>query len=118
MSQRIFGLGSAAVICAALLFSSGTLFAEKPAPREHLVKIVGMVFVPKVIHVAPGEAVTWVNEDIVPHGIKPKNEEKGWQSGLLQPHQSWTRVVTEGVNYICPYHPTMEGEILVDAPKS
>lgn len=77
-----------------------------------------MAFVPKVIHVAPGETVTWINNDIVPHAVKPKKEGKTWESGLLQSHQSWTYTITEGTLYICPYHPTMEGEIVLDAPQS
>lgn len=114
---------SAGALGAALLFSSTLLGADEakksaPAAREHVVKIVGMEFIPKVVHAAPGESITWENTDIVPHGVKTKSEVKGWDSGLLQPKQTWTHPVSEGTIYFCPYHPTMEGSVVIDPPSS
>lgn len=121
--RSILGYVSAAALGAALLFSSRSSSADdakKPASlvREHVVKIVGMEFIPKVVHISAGEAVTWVNTDIVPHGVKAKPDAKGWDSGLLQPKQSWTHLITEGTGYFCPYHPTMEGSVVIDPPSS
>lgn len=117
--RRFIGWGSAAAVAVALLSSSHSLFAQKPVTHEHVVKILGMAFVPKVLHIRSGETVTWINNDIVPHGVKPKSDAtKDGQSGLLQPHESWSHAIDRNTPYICPYHPTMEGEIVVDPPES
>jgi plastocyanin len=101
---------------AALIFG-GLVFAAaatngRPA-KEHIVKIQGMAFVPAKLQIAAGDKITWVNNDIVMHGAKSSDPKNVWQSKDLPPHGSWSKTFTVGGPYVCPYHPTMTGEILV-----
>ena len=105
-------IASAALLAALAFFGRGSLGGEKVEPQNHEVRIEGMAFSPKTLHIAPGDFVTWVNNDIVMHAVKSSDPGNEWQSRDLQPHESWKRVVTKGGRYICPYHPTMTGELV------
>lgn len=114
----ILSVVGAAAIAAAFLFTTKSTSAQKPEAKQHIVKIAGMVFVPATLHVAPGDSVKWINNDIVNHAMKSTKSGDDWQSKDLPPHESWTRTFTQGATYLCPYHPTMVGEIVVDVPSS
>jgi plastocyanin len=78
----------------------------------HKVLIQGFQFVPQHLEVAVGDTVIWENKDIVPHTATSK---KVFDSKNLDAGQSWTYVAKRQgkYEYICTYHPTMKGELVV-----
>jgi plastocyanin len=109
------GSGSVAVALAAALFffSSALLSAENASAKNHVVHIQGMILTPAKLPISPGDSVTWINDDILLHAVKSTDPKNAWQSKDLPPHESWTKTCAEGCLYICPYHPTMSGEIVI-----
>lgn len=85
---------------------------SKPPAATHKVRITGFKFVPERLEVAAGDTVIWTNEDIVPHTATSK---KAFDSKGLDKGQSWTYVAARkgSYPYICTYHPTMHGELVV-----
>ena len=85
---------------------------QKSSNKTHTVQIERFAFVPQHLEVAAGDTVIWKNEDIVPHTATAM---KGFDSGKIGPHQSWSYVANrEGLyRFICTYHPTMKGELVV-----
>lgn len=115
-SHRTIAVASVAVILAATLaFLAGATTGEvgKRVAKRHVVHIRGMLFHPARLEVSPGDAVEWVNDDVFLHAIKSADSKTPWQSKDLPPHASWTKRFDAGGNYLCPYHPTMTGEIVV-----
>jgi plastocyanin len=87
--------------------------AAHAAGKSHTVRIEGMKFVPERLEVAPGDTVTWVNKDFVPHTVTaPKRK---IESGDLQQNKSWKyKVGRKGeIDYICRLHPVMHGTLVV-----
>ena len=80
--------------------------------KTHTVLIKGFQFVPERLEVSAGDTVIWKNEDIVPHTATAK---KGFDSKNLDKGRSWSFVARQkgSYPYICTYHPTMKGELLV-----
>lgn len=104
------GIGLTAVLALAGAAASGS--SETPL-RHHRVDIRGLTFHPRELHVAPGDTVSWVNHDIVPHTVTATDS--GWDSGEVSSGGRFTRVV-EGSGarpYTCRYHPTMAGMLIV-----
>ena len=103
-------------IAAALgVLSAAACAAEaEPAPRRHVVEIVGFQFQPAALTVTPGDTVVWVNRDAVPHTATAADG--AWDSGTIAAGASWSRVV-EGTTedaYTCVFHPSMTAEISVE----
>lgn len=106
---------------AALLLALGALMSNpetsvpadsKPTGKTHTILIKGLQFAPDRLEVSVGDTVVWRNEDIVPHTATAKN---GFDSRNLDKGQSWRYVAKQkgSYPYICTYHPTMAGELLV-----
>lgn len=94
--------------------AAGDTVAEEPAPSVHRVAVRGMKYVPETLEVKAGDKIIWVNEDIVPHTVTAAD--KTLDSGLMQPKQSWSWVA-EGKGerpYVCVFHPTMKGTVVVE----
>ena len=85
---------------------------QKAAPKTYTVLIKGFAFVPERLEVSSGDTVIWKNEDIVPHTATAK---KAFNSKGLDKGQSWSYVAKQKgtYSYICSYHPTMNGELVV-----
>ncbi len=83
-----------------------------PANQTHTIQIKGFAFVPKKLEVNLGDTVIWMNEDIVPHTATAP---KAFNSKNLAKNQSWSFVAKQKGTYpyICSYHPTMTGELVV-----
>ncbi len=96
---------------------------------EVVVTMIGNSYWPKVVQIAPGTRVTWINEDVFTYlagefsGIhnaaaiaSPPGQ--GFVTPLLAHGESYTHVFTaEGTyNYICTPHPYMEGRVIVAGP--
>lgn len=103
-----------------------------PEVKEVVVSIIGNSFSPKVIQVAPGTKVTWVNEDVFTYfageyaGIHnaasvtfPEDGEP-FVGPLLAHGEKWSHVF-EGedftYDYICTPHPYMFGRVIVKTPE-
>lgn len=96
--------------------------AETPTPESqsvettsttHVVEIRQFKFVPQTLTVKKGDVIIWRNLDVVPHTASA--EARQWDSGNLGKDAEWTLVagVVGEADYICAYHPTMKGTIIV-----
>ena len=106
----------AAVLAALLTAAAPHASAEQTAPTAHRVEIRQFKFVPETLDVTPGDTVTWVNLDIVPHTVTAIDE--SWDSANLNPDMEWSTTVTASMpgDYFCKYHPSMLGMFGVKIP--
>ena len=106
--RLIYKIGAFAMVLGVVTMS----VAGPPPPTTHKVLIQGFKFVPERIEVAVGDTVVWENKDIVPHTATAK---KGFDSKEIVTGQSWSYVAKRQgrYEYICTYHPTMKGELVV-----
>jgi plastocyanin len=80
------------------------------------VNIQNFAFDPPNITVAPGTTVTWVNNDSAPHTVTATDPAGAFDSGTLQPGQSYSFTFTQpGTTYAyyCAIHPSMTGTVTV-----
>jgi plastocyanin len=71
-------------------------------------------FIPAVLHVSAGTAITWINRDDTPH-LVVSTQNKFTQSGLLDTDQRYTVTLMQPgtYDYFCSIHPKMLGQIVV-----
>jgi amicyanin len=83
------------------------------AATTHQVEIVDFAFGPAALTITVGDTVTWTNSDVVAHTATGS----GFDSGLLDQGQSYSLTFTApGTDdYLCTPHPTMTGQIVVEA---
>lgn len=92
--------------------------------NEVIVRIIGNSYHPKVIHIAPGTTVKWINEDVFTymdgefsgiHNALVKSGPDRFASPMLAHAESYSHVLTKEGEYIymCTPHPYMEGRIIV-----
>jgi plastocyanin len=93
------------------------VFAAPPATVEGgaKVSIANFEFTPGEITIAPGESVTWTNDDGAPHGLEYHDGAKG--TDLLLPGASFSRRFDRPgtYDYNCSVHPYMTGRVVVRA---
>jgi plastocyanin len=79
------------------------------------VSIANFAFTPAEITIAPGESVTWTNDDGAPHGLEYNDGVKG--TDVLLPGASFSRRFdrTGTYDYNCSVHPYMTGRVIVRA---
>ena len=79
------------------------------------VSIANFEFMPGEITIAPGESVTWTNDDGAPHGLVYQDGAKG--TDLLLPGASFSRQFDRPgtYDYSCAVHPYMTGRVIVRA---
>jgi plastocyanin len=79
------------------------------------VSIVNFAFTPAEITIAPGESVTWTNDDGAPHGLEYQAGAPG--TDLLLPGAAFTRRFDQPgtYDYSCSIHPYMTGRVVVRA---
>jgi len=79
------------------------------------VSIANFEFTPAEVTIAPGESVTWTNDDGAPHGLEYNDGVKG--TDLLLPGASFSRRFdrTGTYDYNCSVHPYMTGRVVVRA---
>jgi plastocyanin len=77
------------------------------------VSIANFAFTPGEITIAPGETVTWTNDDGAPHGLEYQDGAKGVDP--LLPGSSFTRRFDRPgtYEYNCSVHPYMTGRVVV-----
>ena len=95
-----------------------------PETNEVIVRIIGNSYHPKVIQVAPGTTIRWINEDVFTymegefsgiHNMIVKAGPERFASPMLAHAESWSHTVKSKGEYvyICTPHPYMEGKIIV-----
>jgi len=96
---------------AVLLCSGAALACAGPTPARLRVEIRDLAFEPSKLPVEPGDTVTWINLDIVPHTVTGVGS--ALESGPIPPGASFTWIVAVdgSLHYACSYHPTMTGEL-------
>jgi plastocyanin len=99
---------------AAIAFGSASVHeavAEQPQNTEHKVEIVKFTFTPAKLEVRPGDTITWLNRDIVPHTATALD--KSWDTGTIEPGKTKSLVVTDRMSgrYYCRFHPKMTADI-------
>lgn len=79
------------------------------------VDIVDFAFNPGTLEVKVGDTVTWTNNDSAPHTATQKPSGSGFQSGTLQPGDSFSHTFdTAGAyDYYCEFHAGMSGQVVV-----
>ncbi|MEX3007265.1 plastocyanin/azurin family copper-binding protein [Hoeflea sp. TYP-13] len=85
--------------------------SDDPETRKHVVEIRAFKFVPDTISVAPGDRITWINSDIVPHTATASD--KSWDTGTIPKGGSKTVTATHGMSagYFCRFHPMMKAAL-------
>ena len=89
--------------------------AATPEKDASKVSIMNFAFTPAEVTIAPGENVTWINDDGAPHGLEYNDGVKGMD--LLLPGASFSRRFdrTGTYDYNCSVHPYMTGRVVVRA---
>jgi plastocyanin len=89
--------------------------AATAATEGTKVSIANFAFAPEQITIAPGESVTWTNDDGAPHGLEFHDDAPG--TDLLLPGASFSRRFDRprAYDYNCSVHPYMTGRVVVRA---
>ena len=83
------------------------------APNASRVVMKAAAFEPQQVTVHVGEAVEWVNEDIVAHTATARD--KSWEANVLPGRNGRVTMKSTGsFKYFCRYHPNMTGEVVVE----
>ena len=119
---RHLNTGTLAFVLFVALALLSTMRGKEPETRESApakatkteVVIGNFNFSPKTFTVPAGAAVTWTNQDNVPHVIMSDDDQFN-KSPLLKTGQSFSNIfATAGTySYFCSIHPPMRGEIIV-----
>jgi plastocyanin len=85
------------------------------AEKASKVSIANFEFAPAEVTIAPGESVTWVNDDGAPHGLEYHDGSSA--KDLLLPGESYNRRFDQPgtYDYNCSVHPYMVGRVIVRA---
>ncbi len=83
------------------------------APATHTVAIDAFEFKPATLTVKRGDVVRWHNADPVPHTATAKGT---FDSGSIAAGATWqyTAAKKGRFDYICAFHPTMKGTLVVE----
>jgi nitrite reductase (NO-forming) len=95
-----------------------------PETKEVIVRIIGNSYFPKIVKVAPGTTVRWINEDVFTymegefsgiHNVLAIDGPRRFASPMLAHAESWSERFTDQgeFTYICTPHPYMEGKVIV-----
>ncbi len=106
--------GALAVLLAALiLFVLGSIEIARAA--THAVTIADFAFSPATLTITAGDTVTWTNNDQVVHTATSTTG--AFDSGDLDQGESFSFTFTNPgtYDYLCTPHPTMTGQIVVQA---
>ena len=96
-------------VCAQMAHAAST------ATEGAKVSIANFAFAPEQITIAPGESITWTNDDGAPHGLEFHDGAPG--TDLLLPGASFSRRFDQPgtYDYNCSVHPYMTGRVVVHA---
>ena len=96
----------------------------KEDTKEVIIRIIGNSFYPKVVQVAPGTNIKWINEDVFTfmegefsgiHNVVVREGPEIFYSNLLAHAESFEKTMDKPgeYTYICTPHPYMEGKVIV-----
>jgi plastocyanin len=96
------------------LFAAPLALALSLAPAfaaEHAVTIQDFTFVPAELSVAPGDTITFTNQDSAPHTATASDG--AFDTGELAQGESATVTIEAAGNYdyVCAFHPRMIGVV-------
>jgi plastocyanin len=116
VSSAAMSSSSVSSVSSAMMMTSSrpsSAAASSAAVSGNAVSISGFSFGPQTITVKAGTAVTWSNQDSVPHMIV--GDSGGPSSSILQPGQSYSYTYTAAgtFTYHCGVHPGMKGTVIV-----
>jgi plastocyanin len=113
LSMRRFVVALFLVSLAVVLVGGRTGRAEADIAS---VAIAGFVFSSNSITIAPGDTVTWTNDDTAIHDVTATGS--AWTSGVMNQGDSFSHTFTdEGTfTYLCSLHPWMTGTVVVSQP--
>lgn len=79
--------------------------------KEHIVRITNFAFEPANLIVAPGDTVTFINDDNAPHTATSSGD---FDTGRLDRGDRATVTISGAgrFNYRCTFHPMMKGSII------
>lgn len=99
------------VAACAVAFFMSLAVSQASSPTEHVVEISGMRFEPESLVLRPGDVVTWINRDIVPHTATAVDG--SWTTGTLLKNQSKKLTMDRDMirAYGCAFHPNMIGNL-------
>lgn len=113
-SRRLLLLGTVAAAAATVLLPTR---ATQHAAVTHVIEISNFGYLSNAQPIYPGDTVTWINRDIVPHTATA--DDNSWDSGTIATDESRSLVIKRGAlrSYYCQFHPGMKG-VLVAPPTS
>jgi plastocyanin len=114
VSQRAASRPSRAV--RAVAFAAAALLPGPAFADEVIrVEIKDLAFAPVAFTARIGDTVEWVNDDFVAHSATARNGD--WDVNLPA-HQTRRLLIKRPgkVAFYCRFHPTMQGEVRVEAP--
>jgi plastocyanin len=96
-------------------YAGWTALAASAENKATKVSIADFQFTPAEVTIAPGESVTWANDDGAPHGLEYHDGSSG--KDLLLPGESYHRRFDQPgtYDYNCSVHPYMMGRVIVRA---
>jgi plastocyanin len=105
---------SLAVVDSALAMTSASGGSIEKIANTNQVKIDNFSFTPKTLTIPIGTAVTWTNQDDIPHTAT--STENKFASPVLDTDQTFSYTFQErgSYPYFCKIHPTMTGTIVVE----
>ena len=94
------------VVLTATIFTSSRITAA-----EYVIEIRQSKFVLDRIEAQPGDTITWINHDIVPHIATATDQ--SWDTGQINSGQAISIKLPNifGRTYLCLYHPVMRGSL-------
>ena len=103
---------SFALLLAMAVFLSASRGHALAADAE--IKIANFTFDPPVLTMKAGTAVTWVNNDDIPHLVSEKDGK--FRSSALDTGDKFSQTFSAAgtVEYFCAIHPHMTGKIVVE----
>ncbi len=81
------------------------------AATEHQITITNSGFEPPEINIKAKDTVTWTNQDTEHHTVAGGI----FDSGDMEPGETYSKTFTKTgiLNYLCNYHPSEKGKIII-----
>ena len=100
------------VVAAASAADASPAPSPMPSPTSYI-HIKDFAFVPATVTVHPGQTVRFIQDDDSAHTVTASD--KSFDSGNLNKKETWSHTFdTAGTYaYVCAYHPSMRGTIVV-----
>ena len=113
ITPAVIGKPAAVATSAGQSSQTGASSMDLPAGDTVSVRINGMRFEPANITVKPGTTVTWVHQSQMPHTVS--GQSGGLRSSTLYNGQKFSHTFDDAgrYDYLCDFHPSMKGSVVV-----